>query len=281
MQTTTNVSREIVLLEKHLPIRIFYGHDSKRSYIAPHFHEDIELIGLKKGTLLITDQNNQLTLQKGDIHIFNSHTIHSTLSEDPTMEAVILQISPSTLKNIFPDIAKYAFLSNLSAKDPLVTQLLAKMFTLLESTHAHNKFGYLHSYALIFELLDTLFTNFSYEISTKEMKTKLKYHERMTQLTQYIQQNYHLPLSLDELSQVVHLNPSYLSRFFKKYFGMTFFDYLTSIRLDHAYHQLLETELPIMDIYQFCGFQTYHQFNQSFKKVYGQTPSHLRKKAHE
>lgn len=275
----SEIPREIILLEDKLPIRIFYGHDTHKAYIAPHFHEDIELIGLRKGTLKGTDAGKPFTMGPGDIHIFNSNVIHTTLSEDLTMEAVILQISQSFLRTILLDRDKYLLQDQLSAQNTDTKKLLTKLFELLTSTQNQTtSFSYLTSYARLFECIELLFSRFSYEISQKEQTMQSKYYQRMRALTDYIQDHYYEPITLSDLAEVVHLNPSYLSRFFKQHFGMTFFEYVTSIRLDHAYRQIRQTDLPIMVICDLCGFQTYHQFNKEFKKIYGMTPNQLRKK---
>lgn len=273
------IPREIIPLEDKLPIRIFLGRDTHESYIAPHFHEDIELIGLRKGTLRVTDNGEFFTLGPGDIHVFNSNNIHTTLSKDLTMEAVILQISQSFLRTILVDSDKYLFQKQLSVENPATAKLLTKLFALLDSTENQAEpFSYLASYTHLFESIELLYRYFSYETTQKERTISSKYYQRMRLLTDYIQEHYYETITLNDLAEMVHLNPSYLSRFFKKHSGMTFFEYVTSVRLDHAYQQLCQTDLPIMMIGDLSGFKTYHQFNKEFKKIYGMTPKEQRKK---
>lgn len=56
------------------------------------------------------------------------------------------------------------------------------------------------------------------------------------------------PLSLEMLADVFSLSKEHLSRTFKTYMDTTFKKYLTSIRVHHAYQDLMDTDLSILQI---------------------------------
>lgn len=106
-----------------------------------------------------------------------------------------------------------------------------------------------------------------------------KFDERIQQINNYIRANYSQPISLKELSEKLYLSNGYLSRFFKRNYGMNFAEYLTNIRLFHAVDELLYTNTPITVIAFDNGFASVAVFNKAFKKTYGETPSAYRKKS--
>ena len=68
-----------------------------------------------------------------------------------------------------------------------------------------------------------------------------KFDERIRQINNYIRANYSQPISLKELADQLYLSNGYLSRFFKRNYGMSFAEYLTNVRLFHAVDDLLYT----------------------------------------
>ncbi|PLR97559.1 DNA-binding response regulator [Bacillus sp. T33-2] len=92
----------------------------------------------------------------------------------------------------------------------------------------------------------------------------------------YIQLNYHKPLHLKEVADMVYLSPSHFSRLFKEEAGLTFIEYLTDYRLDKSKHLLRMTSMPIEVIASMTGFASSAYFSTSFKRKEGQTPSEYR-----
>jgi two-component system, response regulator YesN len=46
--------------------------------------------------------------------------------------------------------------------------------------------------------------------------------------------NIHKKITLGDVAKYLHLNPSYLSRFFKKVTGERFIDYVTRVKMEQA-----------------------------------------------
>jgi len=87
-----------------------------------------------------------------------------------------------------------------------------------------------------------------------------------------------LSLSLKEVSQSLHVHPTYLSREFSKYFGdLTFGDYIRKLRIDKAIELLKESKNSLAEIAYLTGFSDQSHFNRIFKKVTGKSPSVYRK----
>lgn len=89
----------------------------------------------------------------------------------------------------------------------------------------------------------------------------------------YLEQNFMHEVTLDSLSEHVHLSKFYLSRIFKELTGMTVFEYLNKLRINQARILLLEGKnRNITDICYDVGFKHLPHFSSSFKQMVGMSP---------
>ncbi len=93
----------------------------------------------------------------------------------------------------------------------------------------------------------------------------------------YISGHFASRLTLQEVADYLHLNPSYFSRIFKQSFGSTFKEYLTQVRIEEAKRLLANTEYSLLDIAVAVGFDNQSYFTSVFKKYTGITPGQYRK----
>ncbi len=88
-----------------------------------------------------------------------------------------------------------------------------------------------------------------------------------------------LSLSLKEVSQSLHVHPTYLSREFSKYFDdLTFGDYIRKLRIEKSIQLLKDPKHSLAEIAYLTGFSDQSHFNRIFKKVTGKNPSVYRKR---
>ena len=101
----------------------------------------------------------------------------------------------------------------------------------------------------------------------------------ITSALRYIHRNYQNKLSLQEVSEELHVNSSYFSALFRQEISMTFTDYLNQLRIGQACHLLTDTEMSIMEIAVAVGFDDQSYFTRVFRKYKGITPHAYRKSA--
>lgn len=87
----------------------------------------------------------------------------------------------------------------------------------------------------------------------------------------YIEKNYQTKIKLEDLSEHVHLNPSYLSKVFKEQMGISISDYILNRRINAATLLLKKDNKAISDIAMETGFYDTAHFAKAFKSVYGIT----------
>ncbi|OWZ84079.1 helix-turn-helix domain-containing protein [Natranaerobius trueperi] len=93
----------------------------------------------------------------------------------------------------------------------------------------------------------------------------------------YIDYNYNKNISLNDIAEVVCLNPYYISHIFKKEIGISFIEYLTYKRMQKAKYLLLDTNETISEIAIRVGYSDPNYFSRVFKKYFGSPPSNFRK----
>ncbi|MGB8455665.1 MAG: response regulator [Anaerocolumna sp.] len=100
-------------------------------------------------------------------------------------------------------------------------------------------------------------------------------HRIIIQLLDYIKLNYNKDIGLNELADMVNMNPAYLSVLFKDEVGMSYIKYLTQLRLNHA-KELLLAGHKVMEVSEMVGYNDYHYFCNIFKKNTGQKPNEFK-----
>ncbi len=96
------------------------------------------------------------------------------------------------------------------------------------------------------------------------------------EILSYCRQHYHEPITLCELSRVMHISGSRLSHIFKEKIGISFKGYINYLRVHEACRKLLTTRKSVADIAMLVGFDSIRSFNRNFLQIMGCTPSKYR-----
>ncbi len=95
-------------------------------------------------------------------------------------------------------------------------------------------------------------------------------------LTELISIRYAEPLTLTSMAELADVHPTTANRAFREVLGISVMEYLTRYRLARAMQKLAETEDPILDIVNACGFGSAARFYDLFKKRTNTTPRQFR-----
>lgn len=93
----------------------------------------------------------------------------------------------------------------------------------------------------------------------------------------YIGENFDKELSLKNVSSKFFLSPSYFSRLFKQYSGMTFQEYVATVRVKEVISLLDSKNINVLDAAIQCGFTCSSGFYKTFKHIVGSTPKEFKK----
>ena len=247
-----------------------------------HFHQDIELIYILEGCMDVVMGEQTTRMEPEDILVINANKRHC-LKADADILFAQFSIQYHLISSVFQN-SDVIFWCDSTKEESDRYEELRKVLKALLNHYLETKgnianFGHI---ALSYRVLDILSMYFLVHAADKEKSGEQdKFEDRISQINNYIRANYNQPISLKELSDKLYLSNGYLSRFFKRNYGMSFAEYLTNIRLFHAVDDLLYTSTPITRIAFDNGFASVAVFNKVFKKAYGETPSTFRKKSKE
>lgn len=101
----------------------------------------------------------------------------------------------------------------------------------------------------------------------------------MAHVRRYLEDNYMFDLSLDSVSEILHISPAYLSAQFKKYQKMNFLDCLTELRINAAKELLADPFRSSAEVASMVGYEDASYFARAFKKRTGMTPTQYRRQA--
>lgn len=93
----------------------------------------------------------------------------------------------------------------------------------------------------------------------------------------YIHENLDQPLPLGQVARQAGLSESHFCRLFKDSAGLTLTDYVNRCRIDWAKRELLKPEARISEIAFLVGYQSLSQFNRSFVRIVGSSPTLYRR----
>ena len=102
--------------------------------------------------------------------------------------------------------------------------------------------------------------------------------DRIDAVIEYVRKNCCEDISIAMLSAEFDLSPNYLGALFKKKLGLSFVDYLTSLRIAKARKLLLSHNLSVKEVGEAVGYYSQSYFTKIFIKKEGCTPGEYRKK---
>lgn len=97
------------------------------------------------------------------------------------------------------------------------------------------------------------------------------------QIARYLRDNRGRPLSLRDVAAQVHLSERHINRVFHRTMGVSIMEYLTSVRMDHAAHLLLERYAPTKEVAHAVGYPDVRYFTTVFRQRMGLTPAAFRR----
>jgi beta-xylosidase/AraC-like DNA-binding protein len=191
---------------------------------------------------------------------------------------LLVRIGPLFLSSVFGDaVPVFNCDSTLQDKDFGVLRSILAEIAFLDTANSRNEFLF---YSRLYRLLDELTAHFVRPGSAKAGENGDDGTRRHA-IHGYIEKNYRFPISLDELADFLSLSPQYLSRYFKKLFGVNFHAYITRFRLEKALKELSVTDNPVTAVAYDNGFPNLNAFIREMKDALGQTPTSYRRACRE
>lgn len=105
---------------------------------------------------------------------------------------------------------------------------------------------------------------------------------KVEKVIQYMHQNINSKVTLAELSELVQLSSTYLSRIFKETTGYSVIEFFNKIKIDKAKELIFDGNKRVKEVAQALGFTDEFYFSRIFKRIEGISPSeYYSKNVHE
>ncbi len=256
--------------------------------VNPHWHDQMEVIYIKRGEGVVSVDFNRLEVRAGSIVPVLPGEIHS-IDGTPggRMEYENIIFSPGMLgggdedewfrKNVLEPLRN----GNLAFERPIPpgTDFYLEAKTALDGADAACTVrtpGYsLLVKGHLFEFLHALYVN----RLDRPLVEPRKSADRLKAVLADVKARYAERLTVAEAASLAGYSEAHFMRVFKEETGQTFVGYLNDYRLTAATYFLRETDESIGNIAVSCGFDNGSYFIRRFRARYGKTPSEYRKAA--
>ncbi len=262
-----------------------------------HAHDFIELVVITAGTGL-----NQLQ-EEGDAirsYSFFQGDVFSILPGDRhgyayrhELELYNLMFMPEILGSDWDELLRLPVLGRLLAPPPhaprgkihlgpaLLGRLRRRMDRMIDELKRRAPGYRTASRALLLEILVMLGRAEAIEWHGADRLEEHDKEQKLQRAVLLMEKNLTRTLSLQELALEVRLSPHYFCEQFRRYTGLSPWEYLLRLRLERARELLATTAVPVAEVARAAGFRDHSYFTRSFRACEGLTPSAYRKRLGE
>lgn len=246
-----------------------------------HWHIDIEILYVLRGSIEVGVNGESKILQKGEISICASNDIHYYNSIDKEPITVLIIFKKEILDSLYSWSKSTkpvsAFLQTHECDDG--EKSISNLINLIQKEYSNKGELYVNMLNVYMcELMLNIFRLYpDYYESSKNYAKRVVFDQKPMQVAlKFIESNYSEEITLGSIAAHASLSEYYFSRLFKDTTGTNFNTYLSYIRIRNAQHYIRTTQKNIIDIAYECGFRSIRTFNRTFKRFIDMTPHEYR-----
>ena len=243
-----------------------------------HAHDFVEFSIITSGQIRYNIEGSNYTLKANDVMIFNPGVHHQELI-DPATSCSTLHIG---IGNLNIDSSSTNYMRALDGAPIVSVQKYKKEFIQCceqIATEQHERqLG--HSFilkSLVMKLIIILYREMdqcsSPPFHQSDQLISSDKNVMVQSLIDYMSYYYMEDLTLEYLSQIMHISPAYMSRIFKEETGFSPIQFLIQLRLQKAKELLSNPSVSIKQVAKAVGYEDAYYFSKLFKKHYDVPPS--------
>ncbi|MDY2946004.1 MAG: AraC family transcriptional regulator [Lachnospiraceae bacterium] len=294
---------ETVQYRQKSHLRLYYNSTSE--HFPPHWHNDIEIINVLKGKLVVRCLANSYTIHEGEILIICPTSIHEIFDE-PSGERFYIQANMSGFQFLSEMDTAYSIMNPavLITKEQfpdIYDRVAADIDSIRQIYHPENDsnensdsaaqdlqsvertalpfMAETQIYALLLDILSVVAVECRGQNGDADSDihpASSRNQRAMQDACKYISIHFSEPISLESVAEHEGFSKYHFERIFKQFTGMTFYQYVTKLRLSYAQQLLGDRGLAITEIALRSGFSGGSTFTRAFRQATGLTPSEFR-----
>lgn len=274
--------KEKIVYKDQLPINVVTA-DIEEYPI--HFHDDMEVVYVLEGSVILRNGYYTYTLKQGDIYIINDREMHSFESNGESNVVMMIQLDLAYFSRYYDNLKNTFFVTDMEDDNDESLEVLRNILARIMMEVLQKGYGYEHKVIeSTHNLIACLMSDFQYfvmEDGKFKNESRNKGNKilagRLNRITDYMYDNYSRKLTLSEIAEREHLSIYYLSHIIKEATGLSFQDLLSYIRVEESEKLLLGTNKKIGAIAEETGFSAVRYYIKHFEQWFGVHPLEYRK----
>ncbi len=256
-------------------IEVSLNRNPANSTFCEHTHPFNEIYFLLSGKVNYFIKDELFTANSGDVIMVKRHYIHTTSYPAGTAsERILILYDDAFLGGEYKELTNYNAQKKLFSLSHERQSEIEKVVRKLYLEYKNKEENYLNMCKNLLGQLLILLKREDKPDTEKELSgTPLV----IQNAAKYITANFGDDLTLQSLSQMFAMSPSYFSKSFKQFTGLGVNEYITAVRLANAKKLLKTSTLSITEISLKCGFNDSNYFATVFKKMNGVSPKRYSK----
>lgn len=275
--------KEKIVYSEELPINVITANIDEYPI---HFHDDMEVVYVLDGEVILRNGYYTYTLKQGDIFILNDREMHSFESTGEDNMVMMLQMDLTYFSRYYDTLRNNFFVTDMEDDSDESLEVLRSILARIMMEVLQKGYGYEHKVIeSTHNLIACLMSDFQYfvmEDGKFKNESKNKGNKilagRLNRITDYMYDNYGRKLTLSEIADREHLSIYYLSHIIKESTGLSFQELLSYIRVEESEKLLLGTNKKIGAIADETGFSAVRYYIKHFEHWFGMHPLEYRKK---
>lgn len=251
-----------------------------------HWHDDVELIYIKKGRGAVSVDFTSYDVSASDIALILPGQLHAIKGfRGATMEYENIIFHPNIFESSGADDSYHRFLQPILSMQLDCPTILRSdgeaSYTAVRACLDENdkicmSFPPGYPLAIKGNLFALFFALYTASGNRSRPVPAGKNIEKLKSVIKYVELNYASPMSIEQMADLAGFSKSHFMKYFKQTMGVPFTAYLNSYRLTMAARLLLQSDDTVLSVASEVGFDNLSYFNRAFKKQYGMTPSGYR-----
>jgi AraC-like DNA-binding protein len=217
------------------------------------------IVAVADGSGTLNYSGDVYPLSKGDCFFIDCRQSHFyKSSEIDPWELMWVHFNGSTSQQYYDFFLKQ---SKNVFRPPFFDRAVSVLNEIISVNEAREQNAEIISSKLIVELLTLALTsNNGDQMYDSALKQKL------ASVHEYIDTHFSEDLSLEKLASEFYISKFYLTREYKKIYGMTIFQHIITSRINYGKNLLRFSEKSVEEIAHLCGFNDQSYFARQFKK---------------
>lgn len=246
-----------------------------------HFHQDIEILYVLDGCLKVAYEESCHFLNTDDFLLINANVRHEYHSDGEVLLGSVF-IDYTMLTEIFSGERLFFWCDSTEERSESYDKMRYYIRQIFNYYQTEEGQGIALKNSIYYQLIYLITTDFIVKKGMMQYDSLRGIQdERLNEILTYIMTNYREQITLKDLADRLFLSNTYLSKYIKQNFGMSFLKLVNNIRLEHAVSDLLYTDKTVLKIAMDNGFHNQAAFNNAFRESYQTTPAEYRAQMRE